>query len=291
MPSSDAPALVVTGATSGIGHAIAREFLARGWRVFGSARREEDARRLVSELGPGFTPLLLDVTDEASVAEAAAIVGRALGTRRLAGIVANAGIGIPAPLEHQEVDDWRRQIEVNLVGTMITARAFLPLLGTDPAREGAPGRLVTMSSLGGRFGQPFVTAYIASKHGIEGFSEALRREVSPFRIPVIVMAPSAVATPVWEKVAAQNLHRFDATRYGGAFRWALGTIVDSAPTHGLAPEAVARATFAAMTARRPRSRYAPSRRPLLENVLLPLLPKRLVDAVFRSRLSSHMGER
>ena len=155
-----------------------------------------------------------------------------------------------------------------------------------PAREGPPGRIVTMSSLGGRFGQPFVTSYIATKHGIEGFSEALRREVSPFGIRVVVMAPSAVATSVWDKVSAQGLHRFDRTRYGGAFRWALGAIVSGAPRHGLAPEAVARATFAAMSARRPRLRYAPSARPFLENTVAPRVPARLVDAVFRWRMSA-----
>ncbi|WP_029030371.1 SDR family oxidoreductase [Salinarimonas rosea] len=285
MPSPP-PALVVTGATSGIGLAIARHFLAQGWRVFGSARREEDARRLAEELGPGFTPLLLDVVDADALARAAETVGAELGRRRLAGLVANAGIGIPAPLEHQEVAEIRRQIDVNLVGTMLTARAFLPLVGTDPAREGPPGRIVTMSSLGGRFGQPFVTSYIATKHGIEGFSEALRREVSPFGIRVVVMAPSAVATSVWDKVSAQGLHRFDRTRYGGAFRWALGAIVSGAPRHGLAPEAVARATFAAMSARRPRLRYAPSARPFLENTVAPRVPARLVDAVFRWRMSA-----
>ncbi|MGJ3264524.1 MAG: SDR family NAD(P)-dependent oxidoreductase [Salinarimonas sp.] len=280
------PALVVTGATSGIGLAIARHFLAQGWHVFGSARREEDAARLRDDLGPGFTPLLLDVTDADALARAAEVVGEALGKRRLAGVVVNAGIGIPAPLEHQEVDEIRLQIDVNLVGTMLTARAFLPLVGTDPGREGPIGRIVTMSSLGGRFGQPFVTSYIAGKHGIEGFSEALRRELSPFGIPVIVMAPSAVATPVWEKVAVQGLDRFDHTRYGGAFRWALGGIVSGAPQRGRPPEAVARATFTAMTARRPRLRYAPAARPFLENVVLPRVPKRFVDAVFRWRLSA-----
>ncbi|MGP9822028.1 SDR family NAD(P)-dependent oxidoreductase [Salinarimonas sp. NSM] len=285
MPSPP-PTLVVTGATSGIGLAIAREFLARGWRVFGSARREEDAARLADELGPGFTPLLLDVTDEAALARAVETVGAALDGRRLAGLVANAGIGIPAPLEHQEVAEIRRQIEVNLVGTMLTARAFLPLLGTDPARDGRMGRIVTMSSLGGRFGQPYVTSYIATKHGIEGFSEALRRELSPFGIRVIVMAPSAVATPLWDKVAAQGLHRFDHTPYGGAFRWALGAIVSGAPRHGLPADAVARSTFEALTTHRPRTRYAPSARPFLENVVLPRLPRRLVDAVFRWRLSA-----
>jgi len=289
-PDPNAPALVVTGATSGIGHAIAALFVARGWRVFGSARRREDAERLERELGPGFQALLFDVTDAAAVAEAAACVRGALGGRRLAGVVANAGIGIPAPLEHQSVEDWRYQIEVNLVGTMITAKTFLPLVGTDPSLTGPKGRIVTMSSLGGKLGQPFVTAYIASKFGIEGFSEALRREISPFDIQVIVMAPSAVATPVWEKVEKQDLSRFDATPYGPAFRSALGGIVKSAPTRGLSAHAVAEATFAAMTARRPRLRYAPAANPILESLVLPLLPKRLVDAVMRRQMI-RAGER
>jgi NAD(P)-dependent dehydrogenase (short-subunit alcohol dehydrogenase family) len=292
MPPSPTPppTLVVTGATSGIGHAIARLFVARGWRVFGSARRPEDAERLERELGPGFEALLFDVTDAAAVAAGAERVRAALGGRRLAGVVANAGIGIPAPLELQTVEDWRHQVEVNLIGTMITAKTFLPLVGTDPALAGPKGRIVTMSSLGGRLGQPFVTAYIASKFGIEGFSEALRRELSPFDIPVIVMAPSAVATPVWEKVARQDVTRFDATPYGPAFRSALGGMVENAPKRGLSAEAVAEATFEALTARRPRLRYAPAANPFLESVLLPLLPRRLVDAVMRRQMR-RAGER
>ena len=212
--------------------------MARGWRVFGSARRREDAERLERELGPGFQALLFDVTDAAAVAEAAACVRGALGGRRLAGVVANAGIGIPAPLEHQSVEDWRYQIEVNLVGTMITAKTFLPLVGTDPSLTGPKGRIVTMSSLGGKLGQPFVTAYIASKFGIEGFSEALRREISPFDIQVIVMAPSAVATPVWEKVEKQDLSRFSTPTplRGPAFplRRSAGMVADkdASPTRG-----------------------------------------------------------
>lgn len=290
MPHTPPPAVVVTGATSGIGHAIARLFVERGWRVFGSARRPEDAERLERELGPGFRALLLDVTDAAAVAAAAERVRAALDGRRLAGVVANAGIGIPAPLELQSVEEWRHQVEVNLIGTMITAKTFLPLVGTDPTLEGPKGRIVTMSSLGGRLGQPFVTAYIASKFGIEGFSEALRRELAPFEIPVIVMAPSAVATPVWEKVARQDVGRFDATPYGPAFRSALGGMVENAPKRGLSSEAVAQATFEALTARRPRLRYAPAANPLLESVLLPLVPKRLVDAVMRRQMRK-AGER
>lgn len=284
MPDDTAPTLVVTGATSGIGRAIATLFVEKGWRVFGSARSREDAERLEAELGPRFGALVFDVTDEAAVAEGASRVRAALGGRRLAGIVANAGIGIPAPLEHQEIAEWRRQIEVNLVGTMITAKTFLPLVGTDPTLTGLKGRIVTMSSLGGKLGQPYVTAYCASKFGIEGFSEALRRELAPFDIPVVVMAPSAVATPVWEKVARQDTTRFDATPYGPAFRSAIGGIVENAPTKGLSAEAVARETWKALTDARPKLRYAPAANPVLESWLLPLVPKRVVDAVMRRQM-------
>ena len=290
MPSPDIPSLVVTGATSGIGEAIARAALARGWRVFGSARRREDADRLAHRLGERFHPLVLDVTDYASLERAAGEVGAALGEGRLAGLVANAGIGIPGPLECQDWEEWRRQVEVNLFGTAATAKAFLPLLGTDPARRGGKGRIVTMSSLGGIVGQPFVTGYCASKHGIEGFSEALRRELAPLGIPVIIMAPSLVETPVWDKVRAQDLSRFDHTRWGRAFRSAIEGIVEAAPRHGMSVEGVAQATMRALTDRHPRLRYAPARVPLIEQGLIPLAPRRLIDAIMRFRMGRMMGE-
>ena len=146
--------VVVTGVSTGIGWGIAKVMTARGFRVFGSVRKPADAERLRAELGERLSPLLFDVTDEAAVARGAAEVGAALGDGRLLGLVNNAGIAVAGPLLEASADDFRHQLEVNLIAPMTVIKAFAPLLGTDRARTGPPGRIVNISSVGGRFAAP-----------------------------------------------------------------------------------------------------------------------------------------
>lgn len=159
--------VLVTGASSGIGRGTARVLVGRGVRVFGSVRREADAERLQTELGPLFTPLVFDITDEGAVGQAADRVRAALKGVRLGGLVNNAGVSAPAPLYAQPVAEFRQQLEVNLIGPLIVTQAFLPLLGTDPALSGPPGRIVNVSSIGTRLTPPFLGAYVASKAALE----------------------------------------------------------------------------------------------------------------------------
>src|SRR5271154_6033280 len=191
--------VVITGASTGIGWAAAKLLLARGFRVFGSVRKQADADRLAAEFGANFSPLLFDVTDEAAVKAGAATVRASLGNETLFGLVNNAGIAVPGPLLYVEVDEFRHQLEVNVTGQLIVTQAFVPLLGADADRKGAPGRIVMISSVGGKNASPFVGPYNASKFALEGFSESLRRELMLFGIDVIVVAPGAVATAIWGK--------------------------------------------------------------------------------------------
>src|SRR3954447_16532599 len=168
--------VVITGASTGIGWATARLLLDRGFRVFGSVRKQADADRLRGELGDNFTPLLFDVTDEAAVLAAAREVRTALNGEKLAGLVNNAGIAVAGPVLGLSADEFRRQMDVNVIGPIIATQAFGPLLGADPSLSGPPGRIVMISSVARKRGAPFTSAYAASKHAIEGFSESLRRE-------------------------------------------------------------------------------------------------------------------
>ena len=197
--------VVVTGVSTGIGWGIAKVMTAKGFRVFGSVRKQADADRLKAELGERFSPLIFDVTDEAAVARGAAEVGAALDGERLWGLVNNAGIAVAGPLLESTADEFRQQLEVNLVAPMMVIKAFAPLLGTDRARTGPPGRIVNISSVGGRFAAPFVGLYAASKHGLEGLSQSLRRELMLFGIDVIIVAPGSVATPIWDKAEQIDL--------------------------------------------------------------------------------------
>src|ERR1700739_3204707 len=168
--------VVVTGASTGIGWATVKLLLDKGFRVFGSVRKQADADRLKSEFGANFTPLLFDITDEAAVLAAGREVRAALNGKTLAGLVNNAGIAVTGPVLEISADQFRRQMDVNVIGPIIATQAFGPLLGADPSLKGAKGRSVMISSVAGKIGNPLMSPYSASKHALEGLTESLRRE-------------------------------------------------------------------------------------------------------------------
>ena len=200
--------VVITGTSTGIGWGTAKVLIGNGFRVFGSVRKTSDAGRLTAEFGDRFVPLIFDVTDEAAVNAAASDVRSALAGEKLAGLVNNAGVAVAGPLLELPIEEFRRQIEINLVGVVITTKAFAPLVGTDPQLQGNPGRIINISSVGGRNAVPFLAPYAASKFALEGLSESLRRELLPFGIDVIIIGPGAVATPIWSKA-----EQIDVTPY------------------------------------------------------------------------------
>src|SRR5882672_7517310 len=191
--------VVIAGASTGIGWATAKLLLDRGLRVFGSVRRQADADRLKATFGTNFTPLQFDVTDETAILAAAQEVRAALGGGTLAGLVNNAGIGFTGPVLELSAGEFRRQMEVNLIGPIMATQAFAPLLGSDRSLTGPKGRIVMINSVSGKKGFPFISAYTASKHAIEGLSESLRREMMLFGIDVIIVGPGVVKTQIWSK--------------------------------------------------------------------------------------------
>ncbi len=274
--------VVVTGASTGIGWGCVKVLIAGGFRVFGGVRKEPDADRLVKEFGPNFTPLIFDVTEPAAVGEAAGKVRAALGGETLFGLVNNAGIAVPGPLLELSIDDFRRQIDVNLIGQLIVTQAFAPLVGVDRALKGPPGRIVMISSVGGKTAFPFAGAYAASKFGLEGLSEALRRELMMFGVDVIVVAPGNVATPIWDKSVAADDGQFANSPYAPALarmkRYALET-----GKKGLAPERIGETVRRALTAPRPRTRYTLAPDPIT-TLITRRFPKRMVDKLIASQL-------
>jgi NAD(P)-dependent dehydrogenase (short-subunit alcohol dehydrogenase family) len=268
--------VVVTGASTGIGWGICDVLAQRGFKVFGTVRKQADGDRLRAEFGDAFTPLLMDVTDQAAVARAAEQVRASLGRSTLAGLVNNAGISVAGPLLHLTMEEYRQQLEVNLVAPLLVTQAFADLLGTDRTREGGPGRIVNISSTGGKMGVPFLGAYAASKHGLEGMSEALRRELMLYGIDVVVIGPGFVVTAIWDKAEAEDVERFRNTDYAAS----LGRFKDFMITEGrkgLRPQVIGKTVYVALTDRRPKVRYAvvPGR---FKNWTVPrLLPKRVLD--------------
>lgn len=210
--------VVVTGVSTGIGWGTTKVLIRNGLQVFGSVRKQADADRLRQEFGSAFTPLLFDITDEPATQSAMLLVRERLAGATLFGLVNNAGIATAGPLMHQPLAEFRHQIEVNLIGQLIVTRAFLPLLGTDRALKGQPGRIVNISSVGGKVAAPFIGAYAASKHALEGLSESLRRELLLYGIDVIVVGPGAVATPIWDKAAQIDTSAYEHTEYADILR-------------------------------------------------------------------------
>jgi NAD(P)-dependent dehydrogenase (short-subunit alcohol dehydrogenase family) len=274
--------VVVTGASTGIGWGISKVLIKKGFRVFGSVRKDADAARLKTEFGANFVPVLFDVTDEGAVIRGAETVSGVLAGECLAGLVNNAGIAVPGPLLYVRTDDFRRQLEVNVTGQLIVTKAFAPLLGADPKRTGPHGRIVMITSVGGRNGSPFVGPYNASKFALEGLSEALRRELIMLGIDVIVVAPGAVATPIWDKADAIDVSQFENTPYFEQLKGMQRYMLELG-RKGFKPERIGKTVWQALTLAKPRVHYTVTPSPI-ENMMVNLLPKRMVDRIVAGRL-------
>jgi NAD(P)-dependent dehydrogenase (short-subunit alcohol dehydrogenase family) len=274
--------VVITGASTGIGWATAKLLLDRGFRVFGSVRKQADADRLKSEFGANFTPLLFDVTDEAAVLAAAREVRAALGGEALFGLVNNAGIAVAGPVLELAADEIRRQMDVNVVGPIIATQAFGPLLGSDPSLKGPRGRIVMISSVAGKNGNPLMSAYSASKHAIEGLSESLRREMMLFGIDVIVIAPGAVKTPIWSKAEEVDISAYKNSPFFPALERIRKFMLHLGET-GLPAEKIAERIADALTSASPKVRYQITPDPM-RHLVTAVLPKRMVDKFIAKRL-------
>ena len=269
-----ARAVLVTGASSGIGHASALQLAASGWRVFGGVRSEDDAELLREH---GVEPLQLDVTDSAAIAAAAEVVGG-----ELHGLVDNAGIAIAAPLELVPLDELRRQLEVNVVGQVAVLQAFLPAL------RRSRGRVVLMGSVGGRSALPFLGPYAASKHALEAIADSLRVELAPWGIGVSIVEPASVKTPIWTKGAAEadamraRISNDRAELYAARIECFRAVALKRGP--GIDPDVVARAVEHALTASRPKARYLVGRDAHIR-AWIERLPTRFRDRVLAKALT------
>ena len=267
--------VVVTGASSGIGEACALRLAASGWHVYGGVRTPEDAEALQSR---GIEPLELDVTNAAQIADAAETVGDSLD-----GLVDNAGIAIAAPLELVPLDELRRQLEVNVVGQVAVAQAFLPAL------RRAGGRIVLMGSIGGRSALPFLGPYAASKHALEGVADSLRVELRPWGIAVLIVEPASIRTSIWAKGAARadELRKEFPIEGDELYAAAMANFrkVALARGPGADPDEVAKAVEHALTARRPKARYLVGRDARIR-AWVERLPTRVRDRLLARVLTS-----
>lgn len=272
-------AVVVTGASSGIGHATALQLARHGYVVFAGARNQRDLARLAAE-HESIRPVQLDVTDADSVAHAFDVV-RSSGVP-LHGLINNAGIALGGPLEHLPLADLRKQLEVNVVGTVAVTQAAIPLL-----RE-TRGRIVTIGSIASRFGAPFLGPYCASKAALAMLMDSLRLELAPAGVMVSLFEFAAVKTPIWQKgrdlkddlTARLPTQALDAY---AAFVEAAMRQIDHEERVGLDVDVVAAVIASALRAPRPRARYVIGKQAHVQAVVAAL-PHRLRDNMVRNVL-------
>jgi NAD(P)-dependent dehydrogenase (short-subunit alcohol dehydrogenase family) len=274
--------ILITGASTGLGRTAALRLAALGFHVIGAVRKPEDGESLIAEAAPGrVSSVLIDVTDESTIAAAAEQVSERLAGAGLWALVNNAGICISAPLECVSSDLLRLQLETNVIGQLAVTRAFLPLL------RQARGRLVNVTSGLGTVAIPYLGAYSIAQFAKEGMSDALRRELAVHGITVSVVSPGAIMTPIWGKIADDGQAALAAAPtavadlYRATFLRFLQINEQGARTSRTTPDHVADAVQAAVTAVRPKTRYRVGSDVRRGSLLARLLPDTAVDSMFR----------
>jgi NAD(P)-dependent dehydrogenase (short-subunit alcohol dehydrogenase family) len=274
--------VIVTGASSGIGEATARELARRGFHVLAGLRREQDADAI---RGLGIEPLSIDITNPDHIRALAARVHEDPQGRAVRALVNNAGIGVNAPVEIFAMEEWRRLFEVNFFGHIAIIQALLPALIRNK------GRVVNISSVGGKIAMATYGPYAGTKFALEAVSDSLRREVEPLGVKVIVVEPSAVMTAMLGRVAVtgERITSGMTTEQHGRYATLMHAVISQAqaaiPTGVPAAEA-GRVIADAITSKRPRTRYTVGR----EAALLPLLamlPDRMLDRILAAALRPH----
>jgi NAD(P)-dependent dehydrogenase (short-subunit alcohol dehydrogenase family) len=263
--------VLVTGASTGIGEATALHLRELGFDTVAGVRRDEDADRLAEQ---GLRTVRLDVTDAGQIAA----LRDELGQGALAGLVNNAGIAVAGPLEFLPIDQLRHQLEINLIGQVAVTQALVPAL-----RRGR-GRVINVSSIGGRMALPLMGAYSMSKFGLEAFSDSLRRELRPHGVDVIVIEPGGVKTPIWQKGNAlidrmmEDMPADDLDRlYGRVIAALRRETVRIEQERGMPPREVAELIGMALTHARPRARYVAGRDAKVRAVMARVVPDRVMD--------------
>jgi NAD(P)-dependent dehydrogenase (short-subunit alcohol dehydrogenase family) len=254
MAANASGAVLVTGASSGIGRASALRLDAEGYAVFAGVRKEEDARDLGQAGSDRLTTVTLDITKVDQIESARERVAEAVGDQGLVGLVNNAGVGGGGPIEFMELDDLRGTLEVNLIGQVAVTQAFLPLI------RKAKGTIVFIASIGGRVASPFMSSYNTSKFAIEALGESLRHELRPWEIDVAVVEPGSIDTEIWSKGNEQIRERLgdlpdDALRLYGRQLTRFGEVINETASRGISPEKVGEVVHRAIASENPKHRY------------------------------------
>ena len=246
--------VLITGASTGIGYSLCKEFIEKGYRVIGSVRKEEDATKLTDEFGKDFHALIFDVTNHKVVKDSVSEVKKITGDSGLACLINNAGIAVSGPVMHLSIEDYQRQFDVNLFGVIAVTKAFLPLLGAVNQYGNKPGKILNISSVSGQIAFPFMSPYCASKFALEAFSDSLRREMLLYGIDVISIEPGPIKTPIWNKSTDLPTEAMQSD-YGPPLQ-KFGEQIGKSAKRGMDPDVLAQKIFEVYRKKNPKTRYA-----------------------------------
>ncbi|MEK7432641.1 MAG: SDR family oxidoreductase [Cyanobacteriota bacterium] len=270
--------VVVTGASTGIGRSIAEELSQNGYKVFATVRKDSDFETL-SKLSTNLIPIKMDVTDHDSIIKAKEVIKDYLGEKKLYSLINNAGIAVGGPMELINIDEVKRQFDVNYFGVLDTTQIFFDLLDKNNSK------IINMSSVGGKTANPFMGAYNSSKFALEAMSDSLRREIFDTNIEVVVIEPGMIATPIWDKADEIDIEKYKDSSYVKYMEKAKKHAVDegrkSAPV-----EKVSQRILEVLSRKCNNSRYWVSGNPLLEVFIPRVLPDKLLDFIVKKALKS-----
>ena len=283
--------VLVTGASTGIGWDTCRLLIEKGYEVIGTVRSEAHSVNIRTALGTAVHPVIMEVTDQASVDRALTEVEQIVGQRGLVALVNNAGIAVSGPLQFVDLDAVKYQLEVNVIGVLRVTQAFLPLLGGRIDATQPAGKIINISSISGVISTPFMGPYCMSKYAIESMSDILRRELSVYGIDVITLQPGPIQTPIWEKARQdQDLARYVGTIYEPILKHR-EKIIQQNEADALPVARVSNLIYEAIVKKRPPTRTIIAKKKWLMK-LLTKLPDRFFDSlIVKSLKKGQLGSR
>ena len=273
--------IIITGVSSGIGRDALRLLHQKGYHIFGSVRKETDAKLLIEAYPQGFTPLIFDVQDQDAVSQAAKVVYDTCD--RIDALINNAGIAVPGPLQFVSEADFEKQMDVNLKSVRRITNTFLPLLGATTDFKGAPGRIINISSVSGLFSSPFNGPYSISKHALESMTDVYRRELRRYGIKVMAIEPGPIKTKIWGK-NLNSMAQFADTDYYDILQKA-DMIIENTEKNALPVARTSNVILKCITKKHPKTRYIVQKNTLVFKIVANYLPDKLVDWFIQRSLS------
>lgn len=273
--------IIITGVSSGIGRDALRLLHQKGYHIFGSVRKETDAKLLIEAYPQGFTPLIFDVQDQDAVSQAAKVVYDTCD--RIDALINNAGIAVPGPLQFVSEADFEKQMDVNLKSVRRITNTFLPLLGATTDFKGAPGRIINISSVSGLFSSPFNGPYSISKHALESMTDVYRRELRRYGIKVMAIEPGPIKTKIWGK-NLNSMAQFADTDYYDILQKA-DKMIENTEKNALPVARTSNVILKCITKKHPKTRYIVHKNAFVFKIVANYLPDKLVDWFIQRSLS------